>query len=155
MSLDAAVALAEKSAADAAAAPELQESVTGAIMTAGAALSGVHGFEGHEPTPAEEHAATIASFVAKVAEWAARAAMGPANESARASLEAYTFARDAAHAAEEGELIREMQREFDSLHRVATQGKWSHSTPVEPSVFGPLSDEGRGRSWWRSWRRDA
>jgi hypothetical protein len=147
--LETAIGLAEQSAAEARAAPGVEESGTNAIKSAGAALARVYGFQGSQTNPADEHASTVASFVAKVAEWAAKSAQGPEDESARAALEAYTFARDAAHAAEEGRMIEGLQRDFDSLYRVAKHGKWADTTPVPPTVFDLLSDEGPGRPWWR------
>jgi hypothetical protein len=150
-SLQAAVRLAEQSAANGRTADGTNEAMIGAVAAAGAALMPVYGVASGEPVPADENACYIASFVAKVAEWAAKAAQGDASASANAALEALTFCRDAAHAAEAVEVLEQLQSDFAGLYRVATQGRWSDKTPVPPSVFGLLSDELSRKAWWRFW----
>jgi hypothetical protein len=112
----------------------------------------VHGFPSDEWAPTESHAAAVATYAAKAVEWAAKAAAGPPGDSVQAALEAYTWARDAAHAAEAVEILTTLHVELRSLHRVARRGRWTDQTPVPPSVFDTLvsGDEDRG-SRWRFW----
>ena len=144
-----AIELAERSACEATAASGLEDAADQATLSAGNALLGIHGIRVDEPVPVDETSAWIASSVAKVAELAARSAGMPDTESQGAAWQAYHFAFHAACDAEASEMIEEMQRDFDSLARVAERGRWSAATPVDPRVFGLLSEEDtERRSWW-------
>src|SRR5262249_58792438 len=83
-----AVEAAEQSAAQGRARESLTAALMGALETAGAALAGLYGFPGSEPRPADGNAATVASFVAKVAEMAAPAALAAGGEAAAAAAQA-------------------------------------------------------------------
>jgi hypothetical protein len=129
----------------------MREALIAAITTAGAALSPVYGLPSNEPGPDNETACHIASFAAKVSEWAIRSAQeGPA-ASTNAALEAYTFAREAAHAAEVVQVLDELHSDLTRLRRVADRGRWSDDTPVPAGVFELLADASDKEPWWKFW----
>jgi hypothetical protein len=113
---------------------------------------GLHRFRNDERAPTDEHAATTASFVAKSVEWAARAAGVAPGESAHPTLEAFVFAHDAAHAAEDAETIEGLHDDLEAIDRVARRGRWTERTSVPPEVFGLLSESSRTRKpSWKIW----
>ncbi len=151
--LRAAIALAEQSAREGQPAPELEEAIVGSVITAGAALKPTYGFSpGKEPVPVDEHASQIASFVAKSAEWAAKAAQQGPSGSVNAALEAYIWARDTAHMAEAVDVLARLQDDFTGLHRVARRSRWSDDTPVPPSVFDLVAEAPPEKPWWAFWQ---
>jgi hypothetical protein len=128
--------------------------VIDSIATAGAALIPI--YEGilpnNEPAPDGEHACVSASHVAKAAEWAAEAAQASPSASANAALEAYTWARDASHAAEAVDILGRQQSDFAGLFRVAARGRWTDETPVPASLFDLLAEDPPEKPWWVIWR---
>ncbi|QEH34924.1 hypothetical protein OJF2_34690 [Aquisphaera giovannonii] len=145
--------LAERSAQEGRPAPGLKDAIVGSVTTAGAALLPTYGMSsGDEPLPAGEHACHVASFAAKSAEWAANAAREAPSGSADAALEAYTWARDAAHAAEAVDVLARLRGDFAGLVRVATRGRWADDTPVPPSLFELLAEDSDEKPWWAFWR---
>ena len=150
-SLEHALHLAEQAAAKGRVVEGLKAARIQAVITAGVALRPVYGMAGEEPGPVGEKACHIASFVAKVAEWAAKAAQDDSGASANAALEAYTFCRDAADTAEAVDLVEQLPVELTALCRVAARGRWSDNTSVPPSVFASPIDGARLRPWWRFW----
>ncbi len=151
-SLQIAVGLSEQSAADGRAVDGLERAVTGTIMTAGAALMPVYGEKDKdEPYPTDENACYIASFVAKAAEWAAKAAQGGPTNSTIYALEAYTFSRDAADVAQAGEMLNRLHSECAALYRLAMKGQWLDRTPVPPSIFSLLPEQLASKPWWKLW----
>jgi hypothetical protein len=148
-----AIQLAEQSAQEGGSAAGLEEAVVASVMTAGAALLPTYtGFSIDEPVPTDEHACHIASYVAKSAEWAAKSAQEKPSGSAHAALEAYTWARDAAHSSEAVDVLTRLQDDFTGLCRVAARGRWSDNTPVPPCVFSLLAKEPPEKPWWAFWR---
>lgn len=148
-----AIRLAEESAREGAAAEGLEDAIDGSIMTAGAALAPTYGMaSGDEPVPPDDRACHIASFAAKSAEWAAKAAQEEPSESAYAALEAYTWARDVARSAEAVDVLARLQHDFAGLCRVAARGQWSDDTPVPPDVFELLAEAPPAKRWWVFWR---
>src|SRR5262249_33531456 len=76
-----AIQQAESSAEEGRALDGLEDAEMYAMMTAGAALQGLYGFPNpKEPGPDDGNKAVAASFVAKAAEFAARAAQAPPSE---------------------------------------------------------------------------
>lgn len=148
--LDAATSLAEQSACDGLAAEGLESAAAGATITAGGALVGVYGFKSYgDPLPATDHAGYIASFAAKVAEYAAKAADAGPSGSAAAAIHAYSLARDTTDRAEAVAILDRLHADLASLRRVASRGRWTDDTPVPPDVFDLLEDD---KPWWAFWR---
>jgi hypothetical protein len=147
-----ALKLAEQSAAQGKPAPGLKEAKTNAVVAAGAALFALYGFATKEPLPADGNAGTIASFVAKVAEHAAAAALAGRHESADLAQGAFTFALEALVAANK-EIIREkIVLDYERICRVARRARWGDRDPVAPTVFSSLSEEEIPRNpWWKFW----
>lgn len=148
-----AIGLAEQSAAEGIPAAELHAAIVAAIMTAGAALLPLYGMSSSdEPGPAGEPDCQVASFAAKAAEWAAKAAAEAPSGSAHAALEAYTWARDAADLAGAGDVWDRLDADFANLRRAAARGRWSDATPVPPSVLDRLREGPPEQPWWAFWR---
>jgi Domain of unknown function (DUF4375) len=128
-----AIRLVEGSAEEGRALDALEDAETNALVTAGAALRGLYGFpDDKEPPPDDGNRATAASFIAKAAEFAVRAARSAPKESALAALQAFTFARDAASGDEA--LLDPILDDLARLHRAAAEGRWRDRTPV-PADF--------------------
>jgi hypothetical protein len=121
------------------------------VVTAGAALTPVYEADDEEPYPDDENACHIASFAAKAAEWAVKSAQGSPAESKSGSMEAFTFACDAATRAGATEIVEQLESDLAGLYRVTVQGKWSDATPVPSSVFALLADEPSSKPWWKFW----
>src|SRR5262249_14904686 len=137
-SLRAAAALAEQSAAAAHPATGLDDAVVEAVTTAGAALMAIYGMPSDEPVPQGQRAGHVASFGAKAAAWAGKAASGPPEESAAAALEAWDFVRQAAEATGAEGVTAGLRRDLARLCELAARGGWADETPVPPSALGPL-----------------
>jgi hypothetical protein len=151
-SLFAALDLAERSAAEGRSLASLEDAATQATIVAGAALQGIYRFRNDEKAPTDRHAAETASSVAKAVEWAAKAAAAAPGESAQPTLEAFAFAHDAAHAAEDVEIVEGLHHDLDRLCRVAHRGRWRAQTPVPPAVFTLLSEVPNDpKPWWKIW----
>ena len=146
-----AICLAEQSAAEGRRVDGLKAAEINAIRTAGVAILPLYGLGSKESLPVGENACLIASFVAKVAEWAAKAPQEGVSASAHAALEAYTFCRDAGQAAKAVVILRQSQTDLASLYRVAKKGRWSDNTSVPPAVFDLLAEEMPGKPWWQFW----
>jgi hypothetical protein len=151
-SLAAALDLVERSAAEGRPLDGLEEASADATKAAGAALMGIHRFRNVERAPTDEHAAWTASSAAKPVEWAAKAALAAPDGSAHAALEAFVWAQDTAHAAEEIGIIEGLHDDLEGLSRVAHRGGWTAQTPVPPTVFDLLSGLCEApRPWWKVW----
>jgi hypothetical protein len=133
-----AIALAERSAAEAAPAPGLQEAVMQATMVAGTALSVVYGFpfEEPEPLPPDGNAGAAASYVAKIAEKAAQAAASSSAESTRPATESFTFAEEVLRPS--GEMRERLVQDFIRLRETARQQQWNDQRNV-PQGFWQTS----------------
>jgi hypothetical protein len=131
-SLTRAAEFAERSAATAVTEGGAEDVAMGAAATAGAALMPTYGMSLDEPAPADEAGCCVASFAAKVAEWAARAALGGPTESANAALEAFGFVRQVAEAAEDEGVVTALERDFEVLSRLAARGGWGTRPPSLP-----------------------
>jgi hypothetical protein len=133
------IELAEQAGAAAQPLCGLDDAYVKATTAAGAAQMAIHGFANDEQAPTELNQAAIATYSAKAVEWAAKAAVRPSADSAHDTLEAYTWARDAAHAAEAVEILTGLKSDLLSLIRVAKKGRWTDQTAVPPSVFDLLA----------------
>jgi Domain of unknown function (DUF4375) len=155
LSIARAAQLAERSAAAGNAAEGLERAARDALMTAGAALAiSLYGYpmEDPEPGPPDGIVAVHASYIAKTAEFAARAALAGPKQSAEPSTQAYALARGLATGIDEWELVETMQREFKRLRRLARQGRWTHRSAVPPEVFDlDYQPEEPPKRWWRIW----
>jgi hypothetical protein len=149
--LEKAIEFAERSAAAAETDAESIDVVVNVVATAGAALCPTYGVALDEPEPAGEAECHIASFAAKAAEWAARAALADPAESNSAALEAFGFVRKVAQAAEHPRVVSRLAREAVRLARRAARRGWVDHTPVAPSAFKGLSKDEPDRPWWRFW----
>jgi hypothetical protein len=149
--VESAISWAERSAAEGQPVPNLREATSNAIRVAGAAILPICGSTSDEELPVGESACLVASFVAKSAEWAARAADENSSRSADGALEAYSHAREAARLAEEPELLDRLHGDFEGLTRVARRGDWDDRTPVPSTVFDLISTDSERRSWWKIW----
>src|SRR5262249_37598854 len=112
-----------------------------ATRAAGAAQLGIHGLASKERPPRGKPGVTIASSVAKAAEWAARAAAAPPGDSVDATLEAFTWAQDAADAARAPKILTDLESDLLGLWQAANRGRWTNQTPVPPSVFDALDGQ--------------
>jgi hypothetical protein len=132
VSLERAIALAEQSAAEGRPCTGLREAAIAATMTAGCALiphhAPPHPSGEDEASPASADAALVASFAAKVAENAARAANAGPGASAGPTGEAYHFALDAIRAAGNLGLIEVLEADYQAA-----------------------AGSRVGKPWWRSW----
>jgi Domain of unknown function (DUF4375) len=155
LSIARAAQLAERSAAAGNAAEGLERIAADACETAGAALAiSLYGYpmEDPEPGPPDGIVAVHTSYIAKIAESAARAAHASPKQSADPATQAYALARGLATAIDEWELVETMQREFKRLRRLARQGRWTHRTAVPPEVFDPdYQPEEPPKPWWKLW----
>jgi hypothetical protein len=132
--IDQAIELAERSAAQACACEGLKEAVLNASMTAGSAQR-THlvplALRQPEAGPNSADASVVATFAAKAAENAAKAAMASAPLDGEAVNDAFHFAFESACAAGHPEIIGALRVEFEALKVVE---------PRTPS-----------RPWWRFW----
>jgi hypothetical protein len=150
-SLELATELAEKSAAEGAAADGIKAARIDTQVTAGAAIMPLYNMPSDEPVPLGQDASQVATFASRVAEWAASAAENGPGESANAALEAFSFARQVAEVNGDHEMVSGLASDLVALLRVASRSNWSDQTPVPPSVFSLLSDLPREKPWWRFW----
>jgi hypothetical protein len=137
--LDTAIRLAEQSAENGRPAAGLKDAIMHVTMVAGVACCAHDGLETKEPIPPNKAACLIAMLAAKVAEWAGEAALQGETASANAALEAYTYARDAAHESQAVEVLEQLNVDLAALCRVAKRGGWSHATALPSSLFDLLS----------------
>jgi len=149
--LETAIEFAERSAAAAELKGGSNDVVMNVVGTAGAALCPTYGFPMEEPEPAGEAECYIASFAAKAAEWAARAALASPAESNNAALEAFGFVQQVADAAEHPRVVAKLARDAIGLAQRATRCRWDDETPVAPMVFKALTEDEPDRPWWRFW----
>ncbi len=133
-----AVELAEISAELGKAEPGLNKAITNALMAAGAALMAGSTLPGAGPAPKNGWVANIVSMIAKSAEKAAEAARTTGEESAFAVLEANSYAKDAAIAAKESEIVERIEEEFRFIRQAARSNAWSDETPVPADVWALL-----------------
>jgi hypothetical protein len=132
-----AIELAEQSAAEGRPVDGLDQARMHAVMAAGAALLG--DFKGINARPPENAlSGTIASFVAKAAEHAAKSAATEAKDSTLAAMEAWSFATQAAGSADEPEIMQELKDDFTRLFRVAKRGGWTNRTKVPVEIWSML-----------------
>jgi hypothetical protein len=151
--LEAAVTLAEQSANTGALATGVDRAIPNAICVAGAALMPVL-VSPEEPGPADEDKCYIASFCAKSAEWAGKAAQDSPPFAAQPAREAYTFARDAATRARVVRLLVELESDFEAVYHHAKDQGWNHTSPVPPSAFDTVPEKKASRDpWWKFWGR--
>ena len=130
-----AIELAEQSAAEGRAAEGLDSAIMHAVMAAGAALMGdAYGLISEPPENAL--AGTIAASVAKVAEHAAKAARTLDDQSLLSTLQALSFAADAA--ADETEILNDIREDFERLFRVAKRSQWKDRTKVPTEIWSML-----------------
>lgn len=104
-----------------------------------------------EPAPPNEERSYVASFAAKAAEWAGKAARGPADASSHSALESYSFARDAAVRARGLTVLVALEEDFERLYRRAKRDRWQNDTAIPASAFDP-SDEPPA-AWWKFWEK--
>jgi hypothetical protein len=130
-----AIEVAEQSAATANPADGLEEAVSEATITAGAALRSVYGFGSDEGAPTERDQATIATFVANAAGRSAKTAGEPAASSIAPALDAVEFAQTAAKTAAALTILVDMEHDFARLRRAVVTGRWNDQTAVPTTVF--------------------
>jgi hypothetical protein len=131
------------SAADGKARDDLNFIVVEMMAMAGAALVGASGIG-----PPDEHAAGLASLIAKVAEKAADAARMSQGQSPSAVREAFDLAQQAMR--ELPELVKQLKRQRRLL-RVSTRD-YTDDMPLSADDLEKLltRDPGR-RPWWKRW----
>jgi hypothetical protein len=141
--IEGAIGLAEESAAAGRAAVGLLEAGTAAATAATAAGSQV--FYGTLPpefrnknAPRDRASAQLAQAVAAAAEWAAETARLKRGVT-RAAWTTYRFARQAAEAAGEREMLRGMEADLARLVQLARERRWRPATRVPGTVFDPIS----------------
>jgi hypothetical protein len=134
-SLIAAISAAEKSAAEASAAENIDDITLEAVITAGAALAGLYGVrEGHDTNvPPDGNMACVASNAAKAAEKAAASAQATADQSIIAAIEAVRWAF--CTASEDPSLSDQMRNNLERLVAIAERKNWSDETAVPATVF--------------------
>jgi hypothetical protein len=133
-----AIELAEQSADEGRVAKGLDEAILNATMVAGCALMAMHGSthpdeEDSEPLPNDGNAAVTASFVAKAAENAAKAAGSKRAQSWYPAAEAFDFACKAAGPS--SDIVDELAYQFSRLRYKAEQEGWSGKSPVPLEVW--------------------
>jgi hypothetical protein len=125
--------LAEQSASEGCAVEGLKDAAMNAVVAAGAALASED-----ESGPKDAFSGTIASFVAKAAEKAAKSARLDADDSLFAAMEAWDLAAKAAASAGKREIAEKLEEEFSKLHRVADRGRWTDRTKIRSEVWTML-----------------
>jgi hypothetical protein len=101
------------------------------------------------PSPKNAKAATLASLAAKVAEYAERTTRSTLEKSIGNAEETFRFTINVAVDADRLDILEQLKKESEILHRYSRKEKWSDTTPVPPEVFD--RDEPLHRNWWRFW----
>jgi hypothetical protein len=130
-----AIELAEHSASAGRPLDGLEDAVTEATVTAGAALRSIYGFGSDEGAPKEKAPATVAAFIANAAGRSAKAASEAPSDSTRSAADAVSFAQNAASTAAAMTILVDIEHAFARLRRLAVRERWTDRTAVPPAVF--------------------
>jgi hypothetical protein len=149
--LEAAVRLTRESAANGVADAGLRDAVVEVVSTAEAALAIALARPANVESPDAQTACRISFSAARSAGSAGEAAMNGPEDSVRAATDAFASARQAAESAGSPTTLAGMEKDLESLIRLAKEKRWTDGTSVAPSAFLRHSEKPR-RPWWKFWR---